>query len=229
MAENVKCRSCNNKNLTVFLDLGEKPPSDRILTEDMLGQKEKFYPLEVAFCPHCSLVQILETLPSEDLFTDGYEYYSSFIPALLEHARNNVNEMISSRQLGPNHLVMEIASNDGYLLPGYPLGGQDKDDRGNAFLKQFNVVRKLTTGLVPGQGVDLHSFRHTFETTAANHGVDQRVINEITGHANDHGTGQRVYLHGIEFDRCYEILKKLSFGPSVDLLIKDCLALQLTS
>jgi SAM-dependent methyltransferase len=119
MTENVKCRSCNNKNLTVFLDLGEKPPSDRILTEEMLGQKEKFYPLEVAFCPHCSLVQILETLPPEDLFTDGYEYYSSFIPALLEHARNNVNEMISSRQLGPNHLVMELASNDGYLLKNY--------------------------------------------------------------------------------------------------------------
>jgi SAM-dependent methyltransferase len=122
-SENVKCRSCNNKDLEVFLDLGEKPPSDRILTEEMLRQEEKFYPLEVAFCPHCSLVQILETLPPEDLFTDGYEYYSSFIPALLEHARKNVNEIINTRQLGPKNLIMELASNDGYLLKNYVEAG----------------------------------------------------------------------------------------------------------
>ena len=83
-AHDAKCRSCNKENLEIFLDLGEKPPSDRILTKEMLSQKEAFYPLEVAFCPHCSLVQILETLPPEELFSDGYEYYSSFIPALLE-------------------------------------------------------------------------------------------------------------------------------------------------
>ena len=119
----IKCRSCNKKDVEVFLNLGDKPPSDRILTEEMLDQKETFYPLEVAFCPHCSLVQILETLPPEDLFTDGYEYYSSFIPALLKHARDNVHEMINSRQLGVNNLIMELASNDGYLLKNYVKAG----------------------------------------------------------------------------------------------------------
>ena len=118
-AENARCRSCEKKNLQVFLDLGKKPPSDRILTEEMLKQPEPFYPLEVAFCPHCSLVQILETIPPEDLFTDGYEYYSSFIPSLLEHSKENVLNLIQSRNFGPESLVIELASNDGYLLKNY--------------------------------------------------------------------------------------------------------------
>ena len=65
---NSKCRSCGNKEVDIFLDLGKKPPSDRILTEAMLKEPEPFFPLEVAFCPNCSLVQILETVPPEELF-----------------------------------------------------------------------------------------------------------------------------------------------------------------
>ena len=113
------CRSCKKHELQIFLDLGDKPPSDRILTEKMLKQPEQLYPLEVAFCPHCSLVQILETVPPEDLFTDGYEYYSSFIPSLLEHSRENVLDLVKSRNLGPDNLIIELASNDGYLLKNY--------------------------------------------------------------------------------------------------------------
>jgi len=119
IAENAKCRSCNQKELKVFLDLGEKPPSDRILSEDMLKLPEPFFPLEVAFCPQCSLVQILETVPPENLFTDGYEYYSSFIPALLKHSRENVLDLIQSRKLDGQSFIIELASNDGYLLKNY--------------------------------------------------------------------------------------------------------------
>ena len=113
------CRSCGNAGLEIFLDLGNKPPSDRILTEQMLKQPEPFYPLEVAFCPNCSLVQILKTVPPEDLFMDGYEYYSSFIPSLLDHSRENVLDLIQSRKLGANSFIIELASNDGYLLKNY--------------------------------------------------------------------------------------------------------------
>jgi SAM-dependent methyltransferase len=113
------CRSCKKQGLQIFLDLGDKPPSDRILTEQMLTQPEPFYPLKVAFCPHCSLVQILETVPPEDLFTDGYEYYSSFIPSLLEHSKQNVQDLVKSRNLGVDHFIVELASNDGYLLKNY--------------------------------------------------------------------------------------------------------------
>ena len=118
-ADDYTCRSCKERDVQIFLDLCDKPPSDRILTEEMLNQPEPFYPLEVAFCPHCSLVQILETVPPEDLFTDGYEYYSSFIPSLLEHSKENVRDLVKSRNLGADNLVIELASNDGYLLKNY--------------------------------------------------------------------------------------------------------------
>jgi SAM-dependent methyltransferase len=118
-ADDYTCRSCKKNELQIFLDLGDKPPSDRILTEEMLNQPEPFYPLEVAFCPHCSLVQILKTVPPEDLFTDGYEYYSSFIPSLLEHSKKNVQDLVKSRNLGADNFIIELASNDGYLLKNY--------------------------------------------------------------------------------------------------------------
>ena len=113
------CRSCQQTGLIAFLDLGKKPPSDRILTEAMLKDPEPLYPLEVAFCPNCSLVQILETVPPEDLFLDSYQYFSSFSPTILENARENAVSLITERGLGADSLVMELASNDGYLLKNY--------------------------------------------------------------------------------------------------------------
>ena len=112
--------------------------------------------------------------------------------------------------------VLRQRSDDGYLLPGYSSRGQNGDDRGDAFFRQFNVVRKQILGVEANQGLDIHSFRHTFETRAANHGMDQRVINQITGHANDKGTGQRVYLHGIEFDLCYKALAKMRLPKAIE-------------
>ena len=113
------CRSCQNPDLMVFLDLGDKPPSDRILTKEQLQEDEPLFPLKVAYCPRCSLVQILETVSPEILFGDGYQYFSSFIPALLEHSKQNVLELIQSRRLGPGSFIIELASNDGYLLKNY--------------------------------------------------------------------------------------------------------------
>jgi len=113
------CRSCSSRELEVFLDLGPMPLSDGLLKEDELEQDEPRFPVEVAFCPACSLVQILETVPPEVVFGDDYPYYSSFSDALLTHARRNVEAQIASRRLGPEHMVVEIASNDGYLLQYY--------------------------------------------------------------------------------------------------------------
>jgi SAM-dependent methyltransferase len=116
---NSSCRSCKKSDLKIFLDLGQKPPSDRILSDEMLQMPEPFYPLQVAFCPNCSLVQILETIPPEELFSDGYQYYSSFIPTLLRHAKENVQELIKTRFIGAESFIIELASNDGYLLKNY--------------------------------------------------------------------------------------------------------------
>jgi SAM-dependent methyltransferase len=77
------------------------------------------FPLQVAFCPHCSLMQILETVPPETLFCEDYPYYSSFSDALLRHSRENVLNLIARRGLGAGSFVVELASNDGYLLRNY--------------------------------------------------------------------------------------------------------------
>jgi len=103
----------------VFLDLGKTPLADRLLTEEMLKRPEPLYPLEVACCPHCSLIQILKTVSPELLFCDDYPYFSSFSPALLKHSRENVLDLIKSKDLNGNSMVVELASNDGYLLRNY--------------------------------------------------------------------------------------------------------------
>jgi SAM-dependent methyltransferase len=113
------CRSCNKTDLVPFLDLGQTPLADRFLNEAQLKLPEPHYPLEVAFCLNCGLAQILKTVPPEELFCEAYPYYSSFSPALLEHSRENVVDLIESRALGSDNFVIELASNDGYLLKNY--------------------------------------------------------------------------------------------------------------
>lgn len=117
--EDTICRSCGRTGLKLFLDLGVTPLADRLLTEKQLAEREPVFPLQVAFCPHCTLMQILETVPPEILFGEEYPYYSSFSDALLRHSRENVENVISRRKLDSDSFVIEIASNDGYLLRNY--------------------------------------------------------------------------------------------------------------
>ena len=114
-----RCRSCGGQDLSVFLSLGEMPLSDGLLAPDDLQRQEPRYPLDVAFCPDCALVQILETVPPERLFGADYPYFSSFTDALLKHSAANVAARIAERQLDGSSLVVELASNDGYLLQYY--------------------------------------------------------------------------------------------------------------
>ena len=113
------CRSCQKNNLIPFLDLGQMPLADRFLNATQLSLPEPHYPLEVVFCPDCGLAQILKTVPPEELFCDAYPYYSSFSPALLKHSRENALDLLNSRGLGSDSFVVELASNDGYLLKNY--------------------------------------------------------------------------------------------------------------
>ena len=145
----VSCRSCGGSALEVFLDLGTTPLADR-LVEDR-DAEELTFPLEVAFCIDCSLVQILETVPPSVLFQEDYPYYSSFSPALLRHTRENVEALITERRLGPDSLVLEPASNDGYLLRNYveagiPVLGIDPAE-GPASEAQKKGVRTINTFL----------------------------------------------------------------------------------
>jgi SAM-dependent methyltransferase len=94
------------------------PLANGLLTLEQLHCAEQRYPLDLAFCFECALVQITETVPPEKLFRE-YLYFSSFSDTLLHHAEDLVTRLIDSRRLSSDHLVMELASNDGYLLQYY--------------------------------------------------------------------------------------------------------------
>ena len=97
--EEPNCRSCGGASMSVFLDLGKTPLADRLLTEAQLTEPEPYFPLQVAFCEDCALVQILETVDPNLLFCDDYPYYSSFSDTLLEHSRENVEEILQRQNL----------------------------------------------------------------------------------------------------------------------------------
>ncbi len=113
------CRLCGDTDLKSFLDLGITPLSDRILDVARKAAPEPTFPLEVVFCPTCTLVQILEAVPPATLYGDDYPYYSSFSDFLLKHSRDNALGLIEDRKLNENSLVVELASNDGYLLKNF--------------------------------------------------------------------------------------------------------------
>jgi SAM-dependent methyltransferase len=118
----VTCRSCGSPQLEVVLSLGQTPLANSLLTKAQLKEPEATYPLDLAFCRACSLLQITETVPPETLFRD-YLYFSSFSDTMLKHSEELADELIKSRGLNPHSLVVEVASNDGYLLQFYQRRG----------------------------------------------------------------------------------------------------------
>jgi SAM-dependent methyltransferase len=117
-----RCRSCGETGLDPVLDLGAMPHSDGLLAREQLGREAR-YPLEVAFCRRCTLVQILETVAPEILFGADYPYFSSFSDSWVEHARKCAEELIARKSLSSRSLVVELASNDGYLLRHFAARG----------------------------------------------------------------------------------------------------------
>jgi SAM-dependent methyltransferase len=113
------CRSCGWDDLRVILDLGSQPIANALLSEEELGGPEARFALAVAFCPACALLQVTETVPANILYRRDYPYFSSSSPALLKHSADHVEALASKYGLGPRSLVIEVASNDGYLLRNF--------------------------------------------------------------------------------------------------------------
>jgi len=113
-----RCRSCDAPDLEVVLSLGRTPLANALLTREQLRLPESRYPLDLAFCSRCALVQITETVPPAELFGD-YLYFSSYSDTMLRHAQTLVDRLAVERRLNGTGLVIEIASNDGYLLQYY--------------------------------------------------------------------------------------------------------------
>lgn len=109
------CRFCGARLDHTFVDLGPSPLAQSFLSEDQLNQVESFYPLHVYVCEKCFLVQLPEFVKPEDIFSD-YLYFASYSDTWLEHAKSFADRMVERFPIANNSLVMEIASNDGYLL-----------------------------------------------------------------------------------------------------------------
>ncbi|MGZ4672092.1 MAG: methyltransferase domain-containing protein [Ilumatobacteraceae bacterium] len=110
-----RCRHCDTPLESTLCDLGMSPLANSYLRDEDLDRAEKFYPLHAFVCSECLLVQLAEFESPEYIFSD-YAYFSSFSQSWLEHAHTYVDSVVARFALGPQHQVVEIASNDGYLL-----------------------------------------------------------------------------------------------------------------
>lgn len=115
----MKCRHCSSELIHNFLDLGFAPPSNAYLTKNDLIKPEKYYPLRVMVCNQCWLVQTEDYAQADELFDSEYAYFSSTSTSWLEHAKRYAKKMTQEMGLNEKSLVIEVASNDGYLLKNF--------------------------------------------------------------------------------------------------------------
>jgi SAM-dependent methyltransferase len=118
----VACRLCGATLTETFVDLGMSPLCESYLRADQIDARESFYPLHVRICTECLLVQLPAYVPGEDIFSD-YAYFSSYSDSWVAHAKRYADTMIDALGLGPDSLVTEVASNDGYLLQHFVARG----------------------------------------------------------------------------------------------------------
>src|SRR6185437_2886965 len=112
----MKCRFCQTELQHLFIDLINSPATNSFLTIETLNEPETFFPLKVFTCHRCFLVQLDEYKKSRDIFNSDYVYFSSFSKSWLKHAKNYSDMMVERFSLNSQSKVIEIASNDGYLL-----------------------------------------------------------------------------------------------------------------
>jgi predicted TPR repeat methyltransferase len=177
--EAVPCRSCGTPLERTFVDLGTSPPCEAFLTADQLVQPELTYPLRVFTCTSCLLVQLPAHVDAQAVF-DDYAYFSSFSDSWVEHARRFVETAVARLDLGPDSLVVEVASNDGYLLQhvvaaGIPALGVEAADNVAQAARERGVPT-LTCYLDAEQGSRI----------AAEHGPADLVVgNNVLAHVPD--------------------------------------------
>jgi nucleoside-diphosphate-sugar epimerase/SAM-dependent methyltransferase len=175
----VDCHLCGAGGLLPVLDLGHMPKSDGLLTEDRRGRESR-YPLQLAFCPHCTLVQLKDRPPLRELFGPDYLYFSSFSQALLDHSRKNVEELVDRLKLGPHSMVVEPASNDGYLLRNFV-------DRGIQVLGIDPAPKQARTASANGIRTLNGFFSRKLAERLRRRGIaaDLLIANNVVAHVDD--------------------------------------------
>ncbi|MEM6869092.1 MAG: class I SAM-dependent methyltransferase [Cyanobacteria bacterium P01_C01_bin.121] len=174
------CRACGHESLLPIISFGETTLADALLNKDQLEQPEYTAPLDLVFCPHCGLVQITVSVPPEILFCRNYPYFSSVSPRLIKHFRESAESIIESRQLGPESMVMEAASNDGYMLKnfaekGIPVLGIDPADGPAEAAKKAGIPTRCT----------FFSKDLAAELKAEGHAADVFLANNVLAHVPD--------------------------------------------
>ncbi|MEO8418765.1 MAG: class I SAM-dependent methyltransferase [Methylophilaceae bacterium] len=140
----MNCRHCNHTLEHVFLDLGFAPPSNAYLSEADLNKPERYYPLKLFVCEHCWLVQTEDYAQADELFSHDYAYFSSVSQSWLAHAACYTDMITQRLGLSKNSQVIEVASNDGYLLKnfvaaGIPCLGIEPTDSTAAAAEKFGI------------------------------------------------------------------------------------------
>ncbi len=152
------CRLCDAELTETFVDLGMSPLCESYVSADRADAAETFYPLHVRICTECLLVQLPAYVAGEDIFSD-YLYFSSYSDSWVAHAKRYADEMTERLGLGPESLVIEVASNDGYLLQhfvasGIPVVGVEPAAN-VAEVARGNGIRTEVTFLSAASGADV--------------------------------------------------------------------------
>jgi SAM-dependent methyltransferase len=207
------CRFCAAPLHHSFVDLGMSPLCESYVTPVGLDEAEVFYPLHVQLCERCFLVQLKQYVGPEDIFSD-YAYFSSYSDSWVEHARRYSDTMIERFQLGSESLVMEIASNDGYLLQHFV-------ERGVPCLGIEPAANVAKVAIERGIPTDVHFFGNTL----ANELVDKRgrpdliIGNNVLAHVpdlNDFISGMKTLLKAggvitMEFPHLLQLMQQNQF------------------
>lgn len=208
-----RCRFCGAPLARNFVDLGLSPLANSYVEPDALDEPESFYPLKAYVCEGCFLVQLPEAARPDEIFTD-YAYFSSYSSTWVEHARRYVEAAAERFRLGSQHLVLEIASNDGYLL-------QHFRDRGVPVLGIEPAANVAEAAREAGIPTRVEFFGNGTARALAGEGVrpDLLVANNVLAHVpdlNDFVAGiQTVLAEGgvatLEFPHLLRLMDELQF------------------
>lgn len=210
----MNCRFCKNLLKHEFIDLVNSPPSNSYLTKEQLNEPEVFYPLKLFICENCFLVQIDEIKKASEIFNHEYAYFSSFSTSWLNHARNYVGMITKRFNYDDKSQVMELASNDGYLLQYF----QKKNIPVLGIEPSKNVAR-----IAQKKGietiVDFFGVRLAKKLMEHGRGMDLIIGNNVFAHVpdvNDFIAGVKIALNQggvitLEFPHLMQLIEKNQF------------------
>jgi hypothetical protein len=208
------CRFCGSPLTHVFVDLGMAPPSNSFLSASQLEQEEPYYPLKVMVCSKCFLVQTDEFKKAEEIFSSDYVYFSSYSTSWLAHAKRYVEMMIDRFGFNRKSSIIEIASNDGYLLQYF----KEKE------IPVLGIEPTLGTANAARQK-GIESINEFFgvalakKMVAQNHYADLLIGNNVLAHVpdiNDFVAGMKIVLREkgvitMEFPHLLELIRDVQF------------------